>query len=104
MDSACSSKFVSDPGVRAFTLFLSEGEDDQEQQTHSPFCRGAISISSRCRSDPDQFARFFNHCLDAGVYFAPSQFETGFICTAHQPAQIEETARIVREALQQISR
>jgi len=69
------------------------------------FAEGPVTdLNSARRSDPDQFARFFNHCLDAGVYFAPSQFETGFISTAHQPAQIEETARIVREALEQISR
>ena len=69
------------------------------------FTEGPVTdLKSARRSDPDQFARFFNHCLDAGVYFAPSQFETGFISTAHQPAQIEETARIVRDALEQISR
>jgi glutamate-1-semialdehyde 2,1-aminomutase len=69
------------------------------------FTAGPVTdLTSARRSDSDQFARFFNHCLDAGVYFAPSQFETGFISTAHQPAQIEETARIVREALQRISR
>lgn len=69
------------------------------------FSKGPVTdLNSARRSDPVQFARFFNHCLDAGVYFAPSQFETGFISTAHQPAQIEETARIVRAALEQISR
>jgi glutamate-1-semialdehyde 2,1-aminomutase len=61
-------------------------------------------LASAKRSDLEKFVRFFNHCLDAGIYFAPSQFETGFLSTAHQPAQIEETARIVREALGQISR
>jgi glutamate-1-semialdehyde 2,1-aminomutase len=69
------------------------------------FAEGPVTdLNSARLSDLDQFARFFNHCLDAGVYFAPSQFETGFISTAHRPAQIEETARIVRGALQQISR
>ena len=56
------------------------------------------------RSDLPKFRRFFVACLEAGVYFAPSQFETGFISTAHRPAQIEETARIVRDALAQLSR
>lgn len=55
-------------------------------------------LASAKRSDTARFARFFGHCLDAGVYFAPSQFETGFISTAHTPAQIEETARVVAEA------
>ncbi len=49
---------------------------------------------------PQSLPRFFSHCLDAGVYFAPSQFETGFLSTAHRPrARSSETARIVREAL-----
>jgi glutamate-1-semialdehyde 2,1-aminomutase len=69
------------------------------------FTAGPVTnLAGARRSDRGQFARFFNHCLDAGVYFAPSQFETGFISTAHQPAQIEETARIVREALKQLCR
>ena len=61
-------------------------------------------LSSAKRSDLAKFARFFNSCLDAGVYFAPSQFESGFISTAHRPAQIDETARVVHEALVQLSR
>ena len=69
------------------------------------FTAGPVTdLSGARRSDRDQFASFFNRCLDAGVYFAPSQFETGFVSTAHQPSQIEETARIVREALEQLSR
>ena len=61
-----------------------------------------IDLASAQRSDPAKFARFFNHCLDAGVYFAPSQFETGFISTAHRSDQIEKTARIVHEGLTQV--
>ncbi|HXA09796.1 MAG TPA: glutamate-1-semialdehyde 2,1-aminomutase [Chthoniobacterales bacterium] len=56
------------------------------------------------RSNLEKFARFFTHCLEAGIYFAPSQFETGFISTAHRPDQIEATARVVREALARLSR
>ena len=52
-----------------------------------------IDLASAKRSDPAKFVRFFNHCLDAGVYFAPSQFETGFISTAHQPAHRPRGAR-----------
>src|SRR5881409_2308015 len=33
-------------------------------------------LASAKRSDPDKFSRFFNYCLDDGVYFAPSRFET----------------------------
>jgi glutamate-1-semialdehyde 2,1-aminomutase len=69
------------------------------------FAGGPVTdLSTAKRSDPARFARFFNHCLDAGVYFAPSQFETGFLSTAHQSSQIDETARIVRKALGQLAR
>jgi glutamate-1-semialdehyde 2,1-aminomutase len=58
-----------------------------------------IDLASAKRSDPEKFVRFFNACLDRGVYFAPSQFETGFLSTAHTLEDIEGTAAIVREAL-----
>jgi glutamate-1-semialdehyde 2,1-aminomutase len=58
-----------------------------------------IDLASAKRSDPQKFAAFFKACLDRGVYFAPSQFETGFISTAHTLEDIERTAAIAREAL-----
>jgi glutamate-1-semialdehyde 2,1-aminomutase len=51
------------------------------------------------RSDLEKFARFFHACLQNGVYFAPSQFETGFISTAHTAEDIDRTAEVLREAL-----
>ncbi len=64
------------------------------------FAEGPVTdLASAKRSDQKRFARFFNSCLNAGVYFAPSQFETGFISTAHLPEQIEKTAEVVRQAL-----
>ncbi len=51
------------------------------------------------RSDREAFARYFHACLEAGVYFAPSQFETGFLSTAHTEEDLAETARVVRAAL-----
>ncbi len=69
------------------------------------FAPGPVTdLASAKRSDLPKFARFFTHCLDAGIYFAPSQFETGFISTAHQPDQIDATARVVHEALAALNR
>jgi len=45
------------------------------------------------------FRKFFHHCLDHGVYFAPSQFETGFISMAHAKADMERTAEVAAAAL-----
>ena len=56
-------------------------------------------LATAKRSDPEKFACFFTTSLDRGVYFAPSQFETGFLSTAHTPEDIERTAAVVREAL-----
>jgi glutamate-1-semialdehyde 2,1-aminomutase len=50
-------------------------------------------------SDLASFRKFFHYCLDKGVYFAPSQFETGFISLAHAPEDLARTAEVVREAL-----
>jgi glutamate-1-semialdehyde 2,1-aminomutase len=58
-----------------------------------------IDLASAQRSDLKMFASFFHACLRRGVYFAPSQFETGFISTAHTTEDIECTGAVVREAL-----
>jgi glutamate-1-semialdehyde 2,1-aminomutase len=49
------------------------------------------------RSDVEQFSRFFHHLLERGVYFPPSQFESGFVSAAHTPRDITYTANAIRE-------
>jgi glutamate-1-semialdehyde 2,1-aminomutase len=61
-----------------------------------------IDLGGAQRSDLKMFARFFHACLKRGVYFAPSQFETGFISTAHTSADIERTAAVMRETLAEL--
>jgi glutamate-1-semialdehyde 2,1-aminomutase len=61
-----------------------------------------IDLAGARRSDLKTFARFFHACLKRGVCFAPSQFETGFISTAHTPRDIEATGAAVREALAEL--
>ena len=58
-----------------------------------------IDLASAKRSDLKSFSTFFHRCLEKGVYFAPSQFETGFISTAHTTADIEKTVAVIRIAL-----
>jgi glutamate-1-semialdehyde 2,1-aminomutase len=58
-----------------------------------------IDLASAKRSDPEKFVAFFNACLERGVYFAPSQFETGFLSTAHSAEDITRTASVMRDAL-----
>jgi glutamate-1-semialdehyde 2,1-aminomutase len=58
-----------------------------------------VDLASAQRSDLKMFARFFHACLKRGVYFAPSQFETGFISTAHTVGDIERTGAVMCDAL-----
>jgi glutamate-1-semialdehyde 2,1-aminomutase len=69
------------------------------------FCAGGpiASLADAQRSDRQSFARFFHRCLEAGVYLAPSQFETGFISLAHTQADIDRTIGIIGAALRQSS-
>jgi glutamate-1-semialdehyde 2,1-aminomutase len=49
------------------------------------------SFADVMTSDVERFRRFFHLMLDAGVYFAPSAFEAGFMSAAHSPADIAAT-------------
>jgi len=56
------------------------------------FAPGPVTDWESARaSDTAAFARFFRAMLEAGVYLAPSQFEAGFVSTAHGPAEIAQT-------------
>jgi glutamate-1-semialdehyde 2,1-aminomutase len=52
--------------------------------------------------DIPAFRRFFAQMLAAGIYLAPSQFESGFLSTAHSEADIEETLRAGAAAFQAV--
>ena len=48
--------------------------------------------------DVQRFNRFFHAMLDAGIYFAPSAYEAGFVSAAHQERDIEQTIAAADEA------
>jgi glutamate-1-semialdehyde 2,1-aminomutase len=50
------------------------------------------------QADTRRFATFHRAMLERGVYLAPSQFESGFISTAHGDAEIEATLARARDA------
>ena len=54
---------------------------------------------SAAQSDTVTFGRYFRGLLERGVYIAPSQFEAGFISTAHGSAEIEKTVQAAAEAM-----
>jgi len=64
--------------------------------------RPIVDLADAKRSNLKMFAKFFHACLGRGVYFAPSQFEAGFISTAHTPDDVERTAKVIGETLRSI--
>jgi glutamate-1-semialdehyde 2,1-aminomutase len=48
--------------------------------------------------DVPRFNRFFHRMLDAGVYFAPSAFEAGFLSAAHSDADFDATIAAAERA------
>lgn len=54
------------------------------------------------RSDSVMFARFHQKMLERGVYFAPSSFASGFICTAMNRGVIDEVIAQAQSAFGEI--
>jgi glutamate-1-semialdehyde 2,1-aminomutase len=57
------------------------------------------NLDDAMKSDRTRFARFFHGMLEERVYLAPSQFEAGFLSTAHTPADIDHTVRAAAKVL-----
>jgi len=55
--------------------------------------------SAKQHADTERYARFFHSMLEQGVYFAPSQFEAGFMSSAHTGDDIQTTIAAVHKAL-----
>jgi len=55
------------------------------------------------KSDTVRFGDFFRVMLSEGVYLAPSQFEAGFVSTAHGTAQVGETLAAAEKAFTAVS-
>ena len=93
---------IFEEGVRA--TLASAGKKYTFNRLGSMFClfftQGEVfNLETAQGSDRQAFARFFHACLDAGVYFAPSQFEAGFISLAHTPEQMARVAEVSRQGL-----
>lgn len=49
------------------------------------------NLADAMESDRERFARYFHAMLEEGIYLAPSQFEAGFLSTAHTEEDIKKT-------------
>lgn len=56
-----------------------------------------IDFESAKRSDTGRFKRFFHFMLERGIYLAPSQFEAGFVSSAHTEADIARTVETAQQ-------
>ena len=62
------------------------------------FTGGPVTdFGSAAASDTAAFKDFFWHMLSRGVYLAPSQYEAGFISTAHSEEDLRKTFEAARE-------
>jgi glutamate-1-semialdehyde 2,1-aminomutase len=89
-------------GVRR--ALKSTGRDYNFRRIGSMFClyftNGEVhDLASAQHSDKAAFARFFHGCRERGVYFAPSQFEAGFLSVAHAQVDLDEVEKITTEVL-----
>jgi glutamate-1-semialdehyde 2,1-aminomutase len=85
----------------------SAGVPVQFNRCGSMFCAYFTSepvhnLADAMKSDRAQFAKFFHGMLAEGIYLAPSQFEAGFISTAHTTADIEQTIKSAAKVLREL--
>ncbi|MEY2466336.1 MAG: glutamate-semialdehyde -aminomutase [Verrucomicrobiota bacterium] len=57
------------------------------------------NLDDAMKSDRERFKKYFHGMLNEGIYFAPSQFEAGFISTAHTPEDIDKTIRAAAKVM-----
>jgi glutamate-1-semialdehyde 2,1-aminomutase len=64
------------------------------------FCEGPVrNFSDALKVNRELFAAYHRGCLERGIFFAPSAFEAGFVSTAHDAGDIEQTIEVARAAL-----
>ena len=67
------------------------------------FTEGPVrDLASAQRSDTERYARYFHAMLEQGINLSPSQFEAGFISTAHTQDDIARTGLAARTALKSL--
>jgi len=60
------------------------------------------NVADAMKSDRERFKTYFHSMLDSGVYLAPSQFEAGFLSTAHTEADMEKTVNAAAAAFKKL--
>jgi len=82
----------------------SAGAPVQFNRCGSMFCGYFTSepvhnLADAMKSDREQFKKYFHGMLEEGIYLAPSQFEAGFVSTAHSTADIDNTVKTAAKVM-----
>jgi glutamate-1-semialdehyde 2,1-aminomutase len=62
-----------------------------------------VDYESAKTSNTQRYAAWFQAMLESGVYFAPSQFEAGFVSLAHSDADLGATIAAAEKAFQAVA-
>lgn len=88
-------------------IFVEKGMPYRFNRVGSMFClyftdREIVNVNDVMKQDLELFRKFFWHCLEKGIYLAPSPYETGFLSLAHTEADLDETVDVMRSALKKM--
>ena len=93
-----------------------QGLEALSQETGVPLCVNSVGSMFTCffqqgpvtdlatakKSDTALFARYHGAMLERGIFLAPSQFEAGFVGTAHTEADVDTALEMARESLRSL--
>jgi glutamate-1-semialdehyde 2,1-aminomutase len=57
------------------------------------------NVADAMKSDRERFKKYFHGMLAEGIYLAPSQFEAGFLSTAHSEADLKKTVKAAAKVM-----
>ncbi len=57
------------------------------------------NLADAMKSDRERFKKYFHGMLEEGINLAPSQFEAGFVSTAHSASDIEKTVNAAAKVM-----
>lgn len=82
----------------------SAGVPVQFNRCGSMFCgyftgESVHNLADAMKSDRERFKKYFHGMLEEGIYIAPSQFEAGFVSTAHSAGDIEKTVKAASKVM-----
>jgi glutamate-1-semialdehyde 2,1-aminomutase len=77
------------------------------QRIGSMFCgyftdQPVHNLADAMKSDRERFKKYFHGMLEEKIYLAPSQFEAGFISTAHSTEHIEATVKAAAQVMRSL--